>query len=54
MNRLKTDKDYTPSPAESERWISPFVFLYKGKLWEVDRNMGVHQVKGEKHGRQQS
>ena len=48
MNRLKTDKDYIPSPAESEKWVSPFVFLYKGKRWEVDRNLGVHEVKEEK------
>ena len=49
-HKLKIDTEYTPSPAESEKWISPFVFIFKGKKWEVDRNLGVHQVKEEKHG----
>jgi hypothetical protein len=49
-HKLKIDTEYTPSPAESEKWVSPFVFLYKGKRWEVDRNLGVHEVKEEKHG----
>ena len=50
MNRLKTDKDYVPSPSEAEKWDSAFIFIFKGKKWEVDRNLGVHEVKEEKHG----
>ena len=44
-HKPQIDTDYIPSPAEAEQWTSPFIFLYKGKLWEVDRNLGVHEVK---------
>ena len=50
-HKPQIDTEYIPSPSEAGvKWLSPFIFLYKGKKWEVDRNLGVHEVKEEKHG----
>ncbi len=45
MNKKQIDIDEIPDGAMAEKWLTPDIFIWHGRMWELKPNLQVVGVK---------